>query len=104
MWALKNLEEFLRTRRKEIVQADITLAFLRSRLNFHITKLRPGVPAPAPKALAPSKAKAAKEHATLEDALDAAQQCSKCRPTKLGTKGCQECMGAWFSELRQKRR
>ena len=104
LWALKNLEEFLRTRRKEIVQADITLAFLRSRLNFHITKLRPGVPAPAPKALAPSKAKAAKVHATLEDALDAAQQCSKCRPTKLGTKGCQECMGAWFSELRQKRR
>jgi hypothetical protein len=42
-------------------------------------------------------------HATFEEALEAAQRCTKCRPTKKGSKGCASCMGSWFSELRQKR-
>ena len=37
---------------------------------------------------------------TLEDALDAAQSCTKCRPRKDGMKGCKECMGEFFDAIR----
>ena len=38
---------------------------------------------------------------SLEDAMDAANKCSKCLPTKMGTKGCRTCMGKWFEEICQ---
>jgi len=38
----------------------------------------------------------------LEDALAAAQKCTKCLPTKQALKGCSFCMGKWFEEIRQK--
>ena len=39
---------------------------------------------------------------TLEDALEAAQKCSKCIETKAGTKGCRVCMGEWLEHIHQK--
>ena len=42
--------------------------------------------------------------ASLEEALEAAQACKKCLPTKYGTKGCRACMGEFFEQIRQKRR
>ena len=102
LWALKNLEDFLRARRKEIVQADMTIHLVLTRLNNHITKLRPGVAPPKPSA--PARGKTTRVHATLEEALEAAQACRKCRPTKMAIKGCQECMGDWFQEIRQRKR
>ena len=39
---------------------------------------------------------------TFEQALTAATACSKCLPTKFGTKGCRACMGEWFEQIRQK--
>ena len=52
-----------------------------------------------------SAARAAKAHkepefATLEEALEAGQACTKCLPTTKGTKGCRGCMGKWFEEIR----
>ena len=85
-------------RRKEIAQAEISIQFVLTKLNHHVTKLRPGV-AP-PRALASSRGKTTAAHATLEDALEAAQACRKCRATKPGVKGCQECMGDWFDQIR----
>ena len=41
-------------------------------------------------------------HKTLEDALKAGQECTKCIATKKGTKGCRACMGEWFEMIRQK--
>ena len=41
-------------------------------------------------------------HATLEEALKAGLECSKCLPTKMGTKGCRACMGEHFEDIRQR--
>ena len=41
---------------------------------------------------------------TLEEALEAAQKCTKCLPTRAATKGCRTCMGEWFEEIRQRGR
>jgi len=41
-------------------------------------------------------------HESFEAALKAGLECSKCLPTKKGTKGCRACMGEHFEELRQK--
>ena len=40
--------------------------------------------------------------ASLEEALVAAQACTKCLPTRLGSKGCRACMGEFFEHIRQK--
>ena len=42
------------------------------------------------------------QRASLEEALEAANKCSKCRVTKALVKGCRSCMGEWFEEIRQK--
>ena len=39
---------------------------------------------------------------TLDEALEAAQKCKKCLPTRAATKGCRTCMGEWFEEIRQR--
>ena len=38
--------------------------------------------------------------ASLEEALEAGQECKKCLPTTKGTKGCRACMGEWFEMIR----
>ena len=40
--------------------------------------------------------------ATFEEALEAGKLCSKCLPTKFGTKGCRACMGEFFEQIRLK--
>ena len=42
-------------------------------------------------------------HESLEKALEAAIACSKCLPTKAGTKGCRACMGDNFEAIRQRK-
>ena len=44
----------------------------------------------------------APDHKTLIEALAAGSKCKKCVATSKFTKGCQECMGHWFAQLRQK--
>ena len=98
LWALRNLETILREWHQEPAQAEATVEMVRARLNLHITKLRPGVPLPAvPKTLKPAPK-------TLEDALELGLKCTKCRPTRYGYKGCTECMGPWFSQVRTRGR
>ena len=43
------------------------------------------------------------EHETLEAALRAAWSCTKCMPTKAGTKGCRACVGDHFEGIRQRK-
>ena len=104
LWALKHLEEFLRRRRREIAQAEFSLEMVRTRVNLHISKLRPGVPVPKSTAQ-PKKDQAnqRKEYDTFDEALLAAQECTKCRATRHGYKGCTWCMGKWFEHLRTRR-
>ena len=94
LWALHSLERHLRDKRKEIVQAEPSVEMVRTRLNFHISKLRPGVPLPT-QSVAKNDMPA-----TLEDALERGQRCTKRRPTRYGYKGCAECMGPWFDHPR----
>ena len=43
-----------------------------------------------------------KDPATFEEALAAGLRCTKCKPTKKGIKGCKQCMGHWFKEVRER--
>ncbi|MBM4179834.1 MAG: hypothetical protein FJ211_10980 [Ignavibacteria bacterium] len=42
-------------------------------------------------------------HASLEEAMFAALACTKCVPTKNGSKGCRTCMGEHFETIRQRK-
>ena len=72
---------------------------LHARLNEFIGKLR-ATPAQRPQGKA--RGRPIPNHATFEDALDAAQRCTKCRVSKFASKGCSACMGSWFAQVRQR--
>ena len=91
--------------------AHISAQDISKRVNSFIDKVKakakaapaPALP-PAPAAPEPPAPKwEGPKHASLEDALEAAQKCKKCLPTLRGTKGCSTCMGAFFEEIRQSR-
>ena len=42
------------------------------------------------------------QHASLAAAREAALACTKCETNKDGSKGCRECMGEWFEEVRKR--
>ena len=103
---LAKMEAWMREWRGEQPGPDVDITEVRLRLNEFLHKLKgpaPGGPHPAagisgPAAKATDKAP---KHATLEDALIAAHDCSKCRVNKRYlTKGCSECMGTWFEQIR----
>jgi len=43
------------------------------------------------------------EHLTFEACEAGAFLCTKCLPTKSGTKGCRVCMGEWFERIRMRK-
>ena len=102
LWSLRNLEMALRRHRQEIMTCPPSIEFVRTRLNAHISKFKPGVP--LPKAPARGKAKLRQaEPATLEEALQRGQECTKCHATKRFTKGCTTCTGRWLEQIRVRR-
>jgi hypothetical protein len=103
LWVLQEMEARVRARRKEVLGKPPCIQQIQGRLNEFILKLKPPA-TPDPKAKAKAKAQAKAQpvaHASLEEALQAALGCSKCRTTKLGQKGCQKCMGDWFHQIRK---
>ena len=105
LWALQHMETSIRKARNEFVGKPCTVQQIQDRVNEFVLKLKPAPP-PVAKGKAKGKAKAKAQpvqHATLQDALTAAMSCKKCRQTKLGQKGCSQCMGTWFQTLRSKK-
>ena len=121
LWAARWVERTLREQRGEGRIAPPSIKFQTDRVNNFIQKLKDArttrdekAASEAKKAEGKAKAKARLRTSatkllaeivepvfeTLEDALEAAQKCKKCLPTKKGTKGCRTCMGEWFEEIR----
>ena len=109
LWVLKWIEVDLRRRRNELPMPKPTIQDITKRVNTFIAKvLQKATPQPAV-GEAPEEPKTSKKKQwvppvfdCLEDALAAAQKCTKCLPTKQALKGCSFCMGMWFEEIRQK--
>ena len=123
LWATRYLEQALRAARNEGRTPPATVKEQAARLNKFIENLKAARAQEAEKAAsevkkaeakARAKAKASARaaealakrveptFATLEEALEAAQECKKCLPTKACTKGCRTCMGEWFEHIRQR--
>ena len=105
LWCTRWWEEAVRQRLGEPRTPVQSLQLLWTRGNAFIAqikKARSDPPKSKPPAGAPAsrKDKEPVEHATFLDALQAAHKCTKCRPTKMGTKGCTDCMGKWFDQIR----
>ena len=94
LWALQLTEARARQHRGEIPTRAPAITHIQARLNEYIAKLK-GSAAPVKR-----QAKVLPVFDTLEQALTAAHQCAKCRPTLRGTKGCAQCMGRWFAQIR----
>ena len=109
LWVLKWIEVDLRRRRNELPMPKPTIQDITKRVNSFIAQiLRKAAPQHAV-GEAPEEPKTSKKKQwvppvfdCLEDALAAAQKCTKCLPTKQALKGCSFCMGKWFEEIRQK--
>ena len=110
IWATRSIERSLREHRGERRQPPRGIKPLCDRANEFIAKLKAA--GTEPKAKAKAKAKPEPKgkvlkatepiHATFEHALAAGYACTKCIPTKAGTKGCRACMGEWFETIRMK--
>ena len=101
MWTLQLVEARARQHRNEMLTNSAAIGHVMTRLNEFISKLRPSAhQIPKSKAKAKATGKTRPEHQTLEAALTAANSCKKRRPTKECTKGCSECMGSWFAQIR----
>ena len=109
IWACRWVERSLRELRGEGRSLPPSIKDCWVRGNEFIDKIKAAAPKPKaepkPKAKPEPKPRKIVEptYDTLEKALEAAKKCSKCLPTKAGTKGCRACMGEWFEEIRQKR-
>ena len=108
LWCIRFWEEAIRQRLGEPRTPVMPLSLLWTRGNAFIDKIKKArADPPKPKAPAAPAAPKPKEppvqHPSLQAALHAAHQCTKCRPTMAGTKGCSVCMGQWFDHIRQKR-
>jgi hypothetical protein len=108
LWASRWVERQLRENKGEDRLIPTSLAEMRNRANEFIAKIKDSkkdAPVEAKGDKAPSKSYPTHEpvHETLEEALFAATVCTKCLPTKAGTKGCRACMGEHFEAIRQRK-
>ena len=108
MWASRWVERQLRENKGEDRLIPTSLAEMRNRANEFIMKIKESkmvAPVEAKGDTAPSKSYLTHEpaHETLEEALFAVSVCTKCLPTKAGTKGCRVCMGDFFEAIRQRK-
>ena len=108
MWASRWVERQLCESKGEDRLIPTSLAEMRNRANEFIAKIKDSkkdAPVEAKGGKAPSKSYLTHEpvHETLEEALFAASVCTKCLPTKAGTKGCRACMGEHFEAIRQRK-
>ena len=108
MWASRWVERQLRENKGEDRLIPTSLTEMRIRANEFISKIkdsRKEAPVEAKGDKAPTKSYPTHEpvHETLEEALFAASVCSKCLPTKAGTKGCRACVGEFFETIRQRK-
>ena len=113
LWVLRWIEQDLRARRGERPMPAPAVLGIRNRVNAFIAKIIEKAASPLdsekPKPKEPEKPKSKKPEKpegpkfdTLDEALEAAHKCTKCLPTKMGTKGCAVCMGEWFEKVRMK--
>jgi hypothetical protein len=107
LWASRWVERQLRENRGEARSPPPSLGEFRTRANEFIDKIKTAKEHQAvvdvdKQRMAPRPTHEP-EHGSLEDALEAALLCSKCLPTKAGTKGCRVCMGEYFEHIRQRR-
>ena len=104
LWAIRWLERQLREIKGEPRMRPASIMAMFARGQESIDKVRLGKPVAKPKAKSMAKVWINPEpvFATLEEALAAAFKCTKCLVTKALTKGCRQCMGEWFEEIRQK--
>ena len=123
MWTTRYLEQALREARNEGRTPPASLKFQRDRANKFIASLKAArdtredkVARDAKRAEDENKKKGLAKarsaqllreklepvHETFDEAQKAASSCSKCLPTQHGTKGCRQCMGKWFEEIRQR--
>jgi hypothetical protein len=106
LWASRWVERQMRENRGEARLPPPSLAEMRNRANEFMCKIKDVKKVPIEK-----KPEAASKHyethepvhASFEDAQVAATACSKCLPTKAGTKGCRACMGDYFELIRQRK-
>ena len=105
LWVLQMMETRIRQWRGEVLSRPPTTNQIMTRLNEFIHKLRPADPQPVGKGngRARAKAKPLVQHESLQAALEAALACSKCKQTSLGQKGCSQCMGKWFDQIRTRK-
>lgn len=109
-WAARFLERCAREDRGEARLPPASLQDLITRCNYFIKRLKDATAAHEEaghkakgKAKAKPKPSVEPNFANLEQALEAAQGCTKCLPAKFGSKGCRACMCEWFEHLRQRR-
>ena len=109
LWASRWIERQLRENKGEPRLPPTSLAEMRTRANEFIEKIKavgkPAEPKPVPE-LKVSKGPRPThepEHPSFEAALEAGLLCTKCIPTKAGTKGCRACMGEFFEQIRQRK-
>ena len=107
MWCARWVERSLRKIRGEGASKPSSIPDTSRRANDFIET--PKGARPKPKAKAKAEAKAQVEKLQIEpvfddfdEALEAAWKCSKCIPTKSGSKGCRACMGEHFEAIRQR--
>ena len=108
LWVARWFERSLRELAGQARIVPFSLKDLTVRGNEFIKKIKDVGIEPKPKAKPepkPDKLYKSVEpvFATFEEALEAAKKCTKCLPTKFGTKGCRACMGEHFEQIRIKR-
>jgi hypothetical protein len=108
LWASRWVERQIRDNSGESRLPPLSIGEMTSRANEFISKIKQ---ASGPEAgekkrgkgkLEIEKARSTHEpdFKTFEEAEAGAFLCSKCLPTRNGTKGCRSCMGEWFEQVR----
>ena len=103
LWVLQEQEHQLRKLwKQEPITSKPSLKSILHRLNDFVSRVSPA----AKKSLGPvDKASDRIWPKTIQEAYQAALSCSKCHTTKVGHKGCSQCMGPLlFSEARDARK
>lgn len=109
LFVIKWIEQDVRETARHEPPMQVTIKMAATRINAFIDQIKKKAQIPdkkgAPPAPAPPEVQMLEpkevQFETLELALDAANACKKCYPTKKGIKGCRQCMGKWFEEIRQ---
>ena len=101
LWVLQEQEHQLRrVWREEPVTSKVPLQSILHRLNDFVGRVSPT----AKLAMVASKKEPSHIHLlSLQDAFEASVKCTKCKPTMLGHKGCNKCMGPFFKQAKDLR-